>query len=154
MVWHTRQSVLESNKVFIDKTKKGYLAAWECGGGMTNTGRAVIVCGPAGEKLKPVYYRRRGHLACNEHGLFILKPGYHLIFANHHRGDFHIDVQKIVSLHADNEKPYALVELVCNFSKGEWDKEPPEELKPAIEAAKAKARCYHCRNLHYAKMED
>ena len=33
------------NKIAIEKTKKGYPACWESGGGYRNTGDAVIVAG-------------------------------------------------------------------------------------------------------------
>lgn len=40
---------------------------------------------------------------------------------------------------------------MATFSEGEWDEEPLPEWLPAIEAAKAKATCYHCREPHYAR---
>lgn len=35
------------------------------------------------------------------------------------------------------------------FSQGEWDETPLVKWMAAIEAAKAKALCYHCREPHY-----
>lgn len=52
-------------------------------------------------------------------------------------------------------KPVADTEVLCEFSRGEWDCDPEElagvDLTAAIEAAKAKATCYHCREPHYIK---
>ena len=35
-------------EIRIDKTKKGYPAIWECGGGMTNTGYSQIIANSDG----------------------------------------------------------------------------------------------------------
>jgi hypothetical protein len=42
-----------------------------------------------------------------------------------------------------------LVETLHRYSEGKWDIEPPEYLQSAIEAAKSKAVCFHCRESHY-----
>jgi len=49
--------------------RSGLPAPREKSGGWSNTGSAVIVAGPAGEKKRPVNIRRRGHLAGGEHAL-------------------------------------------------------------------------------------
>src|SRR5690554_4804549 len=61
--------------VEIEKTRKGYPATWECGGGYTNTGEAIIIASQSGGPKKPIYIRRRGHLANDNHALFILELG-------------------------------------------------------------------------------
>jgi len=133
----------------IKRTKKNFPALWEEGGGYTNTGRATIICGPDGEKLRPIYIKRRGELACSKHALFVIRPEYYIIQAGHHRRDFGVTVYKIVSISdSDNE---AEVERIAHFSEGEWDNEPPEFLQAAIKAAKNKATCYHCRSPYYAR---
>jgi len=132
-------------------TKKGYPAAWEAGGGMTNTGDADIICGRKGEALNPVYIRGRGDLCCNNHALFIVSVGFHKISADHHRGDFNISIHSVVSAPMHEEPTW---ELLFSFSRGEWDKEPPAFLDAAISAATEKATCYHCREPHYIKNEE
>lgn len=210
----------------IEKTKKGYPAYWEAGGGFTNTGEATIIANKEGQPKKPVYVCRRGHLANREHALFIIEKGDYIIKCNHHRRDFNIYVHKIIDFKTEKyfiEKDYfvfieeitgeeferrygetyneyikgrgseisglsryyelptgeycwkadwdcitdveiytkktkrkeiiedlAITELVHEFSWGEWDKEPPAYLEAAIQAAKEKATCYHCREPHYA----
>lgn len=79
----------------IERTKKGFPALWECGGGYTNTGEATIIASSNGAPKKPVYVRRRGHLANGQHALFILEKGDYIIECNHHRRDFNIYVHKI-----------------------------------------------------------
>ena len=132
-------------KIKIEKTKKGYPALWECGGGFTNTGEATIIASPSGGPKKPVYIRHRGSLANAHHALFILEVGDYIIFANHHREDFEIELYKVV----DFEEDAAIVELEHEFSRGEWDKEPPAYLEQAVHTAMLKATCYHCREPHY-----
>lgn len=82
-------------KILIEKTKKGYPALWEQGGGYTNTGEAQIVCDSKGKPKKPVYIRRAGQLANREHALFIVEPGDIVVRANHHREDFQIEILQV-----------------------------------------------------------
>jgi hypothetical protein len=98
-------------KITLDKTKKGHPAIWEYGGGMSNTGDACIVAGPAGEALCPIYVRRRGHLSCGKHALFLARAGQHIVCANHHRGEFEISVYQITEIY---ETP-----VVCSDCAGD-----------------------------------
>jgi len=132
-------------KIEIERTKKGYPALWECGGGCRNTGEATIIASPSGGPKKPAYIRHRGSLANAHHALIILEVGDYIIEANHHREDFEIAIYRVLNF----EEETAVVEQVNCFSMGEWDKEPPAYLEAAIQAAKEKATCYHCREPHY-----
>lgn len=212
-------------KIEIEKTKKGFPALWECGGGYTNTGEATIIAGKDGQPKKAIYVRRRGHLANSEHALVILEVGDYVISASHHRKDFNIYIYKILQFKTEKfveekdrfvlkekiseeefverykqtyneyierrsseingltryyelpsgdycrkdswdcikeieiyekkteqkqkEEDVAIVELVYEFSRGEWDKEPPAYLEAAVQAAMEKATCYHCREPHF-----
>src|SRR5690554_2482228 len=69
----------------IEKTRKGFPATWECGGGYTNTGEAIIVASQSGGPKRPIYLRRRGHLANDNHALFVLELGDYIIEAKHRR---------------------------------------------------------------------
>jgi len=135
----------------IEKTKKGFPALWECGGGYTNTGEATIIAGKDGQPKKAVYVRGRGELANGEHALVILEVGDYIIEANHHREDFVIEIIRIVDFEIKEEDTYAIVEQVNYFEMGEWDTELPENLQAAVEAAIKKATCYHCRGPHYVR---
>jgi len=126
-------------------TKKGYPALWEKGGGMTNTGSAQIIANADGTAKKPVYIRRSGTLANSDHALFIISPGDLVIQAYHHRKDFSINIYRIACIKDDE----AICEKINSFDMGEWTFDPPEYLLPAIEAAKEKALCYHCRSPHF-----
>src|SRR5690606_21539822 len=81
--------------VKIEKTSRGYPAFWEQGGGYTNTGEAIVIASQNGSPKKPVYIRRRGHLANSEHALFVLELGDYIIEAKHHRRKFNIEIYKI-----------------------------------------------------------
>lgn len=132
-------------EIKLNFTKKGHPALWEKGGGMTNTGNSQIIANADGSAKKPVYINRRGHLSNGEHALLIVSQGDLVIQANHHRRDFEIVVMKIVSIQEEN----AELKKLHHFSMGEWDIEPSAHLQSAIEAAKEKATCYHCRSPHY-----
>ncbi|MGB4006230.1 MAG: hypothetical protein WBK86_07570 [Halanaerobiales bacterium] len=82
-------------KVKIERTKKGFPALWEQGGGYSNTGEAQIVCDSQGRPKKPVYIRRAGSLANGQHALFVIEPGDVIIQANHHREDFQIEILQV-----------------------------------------------------------
>lgn len=124
---------------------KGIPCMWECGGAYSNRGYSQILAGSSGEAKEAIYIRRSGSLACSEHALVPIQQGDFVVEASHHRGDFLIDVWKIVSL--DNQKAEA--ELVTSFRWGEWNPPLPEYLKKAVDASIKKASCYHCRSPHY-----
>ena len=148
----------------IERTKKGFPALWESGGGYSNTGKATIVAGPNGEKKTPIYIRQRGHLACANHALFAVHEGDIVIRSSHHRGDFHHEVYRLAAIRGDE----AELELLAEFYRGQWSAdplgqkldadlarmtagEPPTmELSIAVQMAEAKATDYHCRKVYYA----
>lgn len=136
------------NKI-IERTKNGYPALWESGGGRSNTGEATIIASPSGEPKKAIYIRSRGSLANAHHALVILEVGDYILEANHHRKDFNIYVYKILDFKSKATEEVATVEQVYEFSKGKWDKEPPAYLEQAVYTAMYKATCYHCREPHY-----
>ena len=136
-------------KIEIERTKKGFPALWECGGGRSNTGEATIIASQSGGPKKPIYIRNRGSLANAHHALFILEVGDYIIFANHHREDFNIYIYKILDFKKEKTEDIAIAELMHEFSRGEWDKEPPAYLEQAVHTAMFKATCYHCREPHY-----
>ena len=136
-------------KIRIEKTKKGYPAFWEAGGGFTNTGEATIITDKAGKPKKAIYVRGRGRLANAHHALVLLEVGDHIIEANHHRKDFEIQIFRITGFEDKEEGAYAVIEQVNCFSRNEWDAELPAFLEAAVQAAVEKATCYHCREPHY-----
>jgi len=138
--------------VFVcEKTRKGFPALWEEGGGATNTGEAQIIAGPHGEKLKAVYVKTKGHRANGRHALFIVQLGYYIIKVNYWNKQsppYDVKIYQIQQIQEFIENPdrpddkKLLAIAVINEEK--------PELKEAVEAAIQKARCYHCRTPHYA----
>ena len=133
-------------KIVRSKTQSPCL--WEQGGSATNTGSATIIADAEGGAKKPIYIAQRGHLSNGDHALIPVSVGDHIITANHWRGDFEVEIYRIRAIGADDKIE---IELITEFSNGEWDKEPPTTLQAAVDAAKAKATCYHCREPHYIK---
>lgn len=151
---------MKQEKIYLETTKKGHPAIWERGGGYTNTGFCQIACRSDGSQKKAVYVRSRGSLACENHALVIVEPGDLVIHADHHRGDFEITVFRIDEIRKETlgkteirEALTAYCTPIHRFDHGEWDVEPPESLNEAIQAAKEKASCYHCREPHYTVWE-
>ncbi len=136
-------------QIAIERSKRGLPCVWESGGGMSNTGRARIVCSAAGTPKRAIYIRRAGHRACAEHALITIQPGDFVIDAWQHRGDFSINVYNISGIGEDT----AAVVRVHEFSEGEWDSEPAPALHAAVAAARRKASCYHCKSPHFIAEE-
>lgn len=136
------------------------LAGWECGGGFTHTGSAQIVCAPNGEPLKPAVIRRRGHLACGYHALFV-GQWFVVINARHHRRDFSFVVEEYMI----NDSRIGTLDkkILWRFEEGDayigdfeqwFEQNVPSYIrgfKNALKAAYEKALCYHCRSPHYIK---
>ena len=158
-------------KMRLEITKRGLPAIWENGGGSTHTGFSQVIAGSMGERLSPIYIKRSGSLSNGEHALFIVKEGTVVIESSHHREDFIgkiLRVKKIEKtpcscIHTVDTAPCcvcedrgwnfeATVELVAEFSQGEWTIEVPENLLPALRAGTEKALCYHCREPHFIEM--
>lgn len=110
-------------------------------GGETDTGRAVIITGSAGEPVKPMSIPR-GYSNGN-HAVFIAKVGMHILCAI--RGDRfeNVSCYRIIAIGSKNN-PDALVteEIVGNSNA-------PDIFEPAIKAALSKINCYNCRKPHY-----
>ncbi len=106
---------------------------------------------PDGRPKRPVYIKRRGHLALGKHALFALRPGDHVVKAYHHRGDWHIEVYRVTKIVEEGERVYADLETVAEYDLGEWVPPLPPHLEAPVRAAMEKARHYHCREAHYAE---
>jgi len=134
-------------------TPKGYTAYWECGGATDKeTGHSIIICDWNGNKLPPIFITKTGKRACDNHALFVIKPGYHIIFTDYTKGEYGITVLRVVKTH-----PKGVVTLKQKnlYSNGKWNKEPRAALYKAINAGRQKAVCVDCRNPHYyRKMEE
>jgi hypothetical protein len=133
------------------KTKRGLPALWECGGGMSNTGDARIICDSQGNRKKPLFIRTGGHLALDNHALFLVEEGDIVVDVYRHHSDYDITVKRIAKINQDTEgRLIAELEIIAHFSDGEWDNEDiAEKYKDAINSATEKSRCYHCREPHF-----
>ncbi len=144
-----------SNKSMImnaNLTKRGLVSMWESGGGMCNTGNAVIIAKSDGAKATAVYIRRRGQLSCDDHALIPVHPGYFIIKSYHHHRDFQHEIFQVIRVftegEGENKKGFVEVALINSFDEGEWDA-PLGNLEDAVAAAEAKATDYHCRSAYY-----
>lgn len=132
----------------IRTEKRGVPAVWECGGGWSNTGEARIVCKSNGERKIPLYTKTKGNLACAEHALFAIHAGDLVIDRKYGHGEDFIAVWECTDPEEDH------FTLLYSWSQGEWDKEFPDSLNDAIQAAWDKASDYHCRTAYYAAKKE
>ena len=137
-------------KIEVEVSKRGLSALWECGGEDTSTGEVTIICSKNGEPKAPIYVRNSGKLACDKHALIPVKEGDIVILSKQHRGIFEIKVYKIIGFYNEGNNRYATLIKLAEFSQDEWDfPEVAEKFSSAIQEARAKALCYHCRDPHY-----
>lgn len=136
-------------KITIELSKRGIPCVWESGGGYTSTGRCQLICDANGKPKKPIYVRKRGSLACEEHALIPVRTNDYIIKAFQHGGDFDIDIFRVETI--NNEEKGAELKIVNNFSNGEWDSDLEEKFSDVIEATKKKATAYHCREAYFIK---
>jgi hypothetical protein len=78
----------------LEKTRRGLHAAWEVGGGHTNTGSAQLIANADGSPKKPIYIPKRGP-KCGGHALFVLEVNDIIISTYHHRKNFEHYVYRV-----------------------------------------------------------
>jgi hypothetical protein len=136
-------------KITIELSKKGLPCMWEQGGAYSNTGYSMLIGDAFGNSKKAIYVKRKGELSCGEHALIPLHKGDTIVTVSQWRHDFTINIYKVVNV--DLEEKFANLELINNFSCGEWDKDLDHTYKKIVGVAKDKATSYHCRNAMYIK---
>jgi len=130
----------------VERSKTGLPCLWESGGGNTNTGAATIVAAGNGGPKRAIYVRRNGPRANFQHALIPISAGDLIVQASQHRLDYDIDIYVIDQIKND----VAEVNLLNHFSEGEWDSKLDPAYDEAVACAEEKARCYHCRETHFA----
>lgn len=124
----------------------------ESGGGYTNSGFSRIVCGLEGEPLKPLFIKRKGHLANNEHCYFGLWEGKEviMILTEHIKKKFDIQI-----LLGKGDRKDLIFHEIWSGRKIPMDK--IEDVIPsyldiyreAIRSSVKKSLHYHCREPYY-----
>jgi len=138
----------------VELTRTGIPCLWECGGGMTNTGWAQVICAIDGSPKKAIYVRQYGHLALREHALIPVQKWDVIVKAHHHRGDFRISLWQVFEICKESDDAYLNARMTTYWDGFEWtDPDVAEKYKVAVQAAKEKATCYHCREPHFVKQE-
>jgi hypothetical protein len=125
----------------VQRSKSGLHTIAEGGGGSSNTGFAEIVCGSGGEKMRAMFIPR-GY-SNGEHAIFKAEVGMCIVSASHSRSGETVKVERIVSISTDD---------LSLSLMGEWengDGNIPATFDAAIQAAREKNHCYHCREAHY-----
>jgi len=140
-----RESSAMVSPIPLVRSRSGTACLWEAGGAGRNTGHAVVIAGPHGERLRAIYVRRRGPLAGWDHALIPVRVGDLVFAADQHREDFEITVSRIAAI----RETEADLERLTDYEGGEWALPPLREWDGALQAVVAKATCYHCRAPHF-----
>lgn len=139
------------NAVKLSRTRKGYPALWESGGGSTHTGHSTIIADANGGSKVALFTRFKD--SNGKHALFPVSVGDIVIDASHHRGEFRINVYKIAFIPDKSVEPkddYANLVVINRYFEGEWDDEElAQKHEEAILASGEKAMDYHCRSPYY-----
>lgn len=123
------------------RTKSGAAAFWDEGGYDGMAGRAVVVTGAYGEKLRPYFsYKGEGRRPNAKHALMPLYTGGYIVQVDTNPKETTMRIMQIMSVEADTVRviPVAL-------ARGEkWDDgvPPPKILHDALVAAHAAATRY------------
>ena len=128
------------------------LEAAESGGGMTNTGHSVVICGHRGEALRPFATSgHRGQQACGTHAWFGRTGGLCTVSASYW-SKAEPSVTVTIVRHVLNVDGF----MATLASEQLWTGSPRDlprflaEFRSAVEAAARKATDYHCRSVHFA----
>lgn len=146
---------MEKETIEIAATKRGFAAMWERGGRRSSGGSAIIITGRKGEKRRPVYVPRGGHLSCGNHALITVHEGYYFVCAGMVHGVrssasiWRIVKVSVKDIDGERWEAKAEVEEVNTFSNDKWNKPLDERFVPAVEAAFRKADDYHCRSAYF-----
>jgi len=150
----------ETIKPFDDFHKpegEGYfrISIWETGGAESNSGKAEIVCGPKGEKLKPVRIIRKKENANGQHALFAGKA-FVVVSVTQHRSNFTVSISDYeIDPNSGTVKSSNIGVWNLGYIKlinEETFKDIPESIKDFIEPIKAaieKSLHYRCDEPHY-----
>lgn len=144
----------EERKVLKHHYPQGYfrLQLWEEGGGTFEGGKASIICGLQGEKLKPVKIKQKGWLANSRHALFVSNSLCRIQVKLEER-----NYQYILTRYSIKAKIGILEEEVLWVGNRNDLENLPEELKgftEAFEAATKKVQEYRCIYPLYLLKED
>ena len=129
----------------VGRSKSGLPTITECGGGMSNTGYATVICGANGERIEPLWVPR-GY-SNGDHAGFVAKVGMCIVEASHGRSREEVSVRKIKRIGNKDNPDELFLELI-----GEWENNDgtiPAEFEEARRAALVKSCCYHCREPHF-----
>jgi hypothetical protein len=138
---------------WIKPEGEGYfrMSTWEFGGADKVSGVAEIVCGPAGEKLKPVRINRRASETNKQHALFVGK-WLVIIKVQQQRDMFELNITEYTMNPSDG---ITTVKSLFNEKLGQIDNvdiyldetlgESLLIFKNAMKAAMHKAKLYNCK---------
>jgi len=129
----------------VGRSKTGLPTITENGGGATNTGSAMIVCGANGEKLNPLFVPR-GY-SQGDHAIFVARAGMHIVNAEHSRRGESATVYRIDGIGTDDNPDAVVFHEVAGYEDG--DGNVPPEFNATVDAALEKSHCYHCREPHF-----
>lgn len=141
--------------ISLETTKKGYPATWEQGGGMTNSGACTIIADKEGNKKQAIFIRLGGHLSNGNHALIIVEKGDIVIECSHLREQYTISVYQIEKINIitdtiNKEVSFSAdMELINEFSYGDWKKDLDKKFGVAVNVAMQKTKTYHCKQAMY-----
>jgi len=142
---------------WVKPHEEGYfrLSSWEFGGSDKVAGQAEVVCGPQGEKLKPVRINRKAAETNKQHALFVGK-WLVVIKAQQQRNVFELTISEYTMNPADG---VTTVKNLFSDKLGEIDNideflntnvSPSLSMfKPAVKAVMEKAKHYNCKEPVY-----
>ena len=82
----------------LHRSRSGLACLWECGGGLTNTGRAQLVASPTGKPKRAIYIRTHGDLCNGDHAPIPVRVGDCVVSVDRHRDRVAVQVECITAI--------------------------------------------------------
>lgn len=131
-------------KIPLVRTRSGAASLWDEGGRDETCGRAVIVTGMYGERLRP-YFKYRGptRRPNGKHALMPVYVGGYVVQTDANQVGKSVRVLQVIGL--EDGAQMMDVELIASGAGDQWDegRRPPPVLTDALKAA---AHAANCRN--------
>jgi len=131
----------------VKRSKTGLPVLSETGGGATNTGSSMIICGANGEPLKPLYVPKG--ICFGDHAIFVVRNGMYIIKHSHNREHDKVQVFKILGIGSQSDPDQVVTNEKPDYVWEDGDGNIREFLELAVKAANVKGYCYHCRAPHF-----
>jgi hypothetical protein len=100
----------------VGRSRSGLPTFTESGGATTSKRSAIIICGPNGEKVVPLFVPKR--YSNGDHAIFVAKVGMHIVSCDYDHGSEKVVVYKVAGIGGDIQVPIPWGEMLAKKYAG------------------------------------